>query len=63
MAVGYVYPAYECYKIVEKKRPDLEHLRFWCQYWLVLPSILRDVAVAGAKDQFVSVQLGFEGCN
>lgn len=33
MLLGYVYPAYECFKIVERKKPDLEHLRFWCQYW------------------------------
>ncbi|KAG0614484.1 hypothetical protein M758_6G180600 [Ceratodon purpureus] len=36
MALGYVYPAYECYKIVERKRPDVEHLRFWCQYWIII---------------------------
>jgi hypothetical protein len=33
MALGYAYPAYECFKIVERNRPDLEDLRFWCQYW------------------------------
>lgn len=33
MLLGYVYPAYECFKIVERKKPELEHLRFWCQYW------------------------------
>ncbi len=33
MALGYAYPAYECFKIVERNRPDLEELRFWCQYW------------------------------
>lgn len=36
MALGYVYPAYECYKIVERKSPDLEHLRFWCKYWMII---------------------------
>ena len=35
MALGYVYPAYECYKLVEMRHPDLEHLRFWCQYWYI----------------------------
>jgi hypothetical protein len=33
MALGYAYPAYECFKIVERNRPNLEELRFWCQYW------------------------------
>jgi len=36
MALGYVYPAYECYKIVETNRPDIEQLRFWCQYWIII---------------------------
>ncbi|CAK9195684.1 unnamed protein product [Sphagnum troendelagicum] len=36
MLLGYVYPAYECFKIVERKKPDLEHLRFWCQYWIII---------------------------
>lgn len=35
MALGYAYPAYECYKIVEKNKPEIEDLRFWCQYWWV----------------------------
>lgn len=33
MVFGYAYPAYECYKAVEKNRPEIEQLRFWCQYW------------------------------
>jgi receptor expression-enhancing protein 1/2/3/4 len=36
MALGYAYPAYECFKIVERNRPDLEELRFWCQYWIII---------------------------
>lgn len=36
MVLGYIYPAYECYKIVERKRPDPEYLRFWCQYWVII---------------------------
>jgi receptor expression-enhancing protein 1/2/3/4 len=36
MLLGYVYPAYECFKIVERKKPELEHLRFWCQYWIII---------------------------
>jgi hypothetical protein len=36
MAFGYAYPAYECYKTVEMNKPEIEHLRFWCQYWYVV---------------------------
>ncbi|KAL3702189.1 hypothetical protein R1sor_020211 [Riccia sorocarpa] len=36
MVLGYLYPAYECFKTVEKNRPDMEHLRFWCQYWMII---------------------------
>lgn len=37
MMLGYVYPAYECYKAVEMNKPEIEQLRFWCQYWSVSP--------------------------
>uniref|UniRef100_A0A2C9U0H0 HVA22-like protein n=1 Tax=Manihot esculenta TaxID=3983 RepID=A0A2C9U0H0_MANES len=36
MFFGYAYPAYECYKTVEKNKPEIEHLRFWCQYWILV---------------------------
>ncbi|CAK9178425.1 unnamed protein product [Ilex paraguariensis] len=36
MVFGYVYPAYECYKTVEMNKPDIEQLRFWCQYWILV---------------------------
>ncbi|KAM3758648.1 hypothetical protein ACB098_01G060900 [Castanea mollissima] len=36
MVFGYAYPAYECYKTVEKNRPEIENLRFWCQYWILV---------------------------
>lgn len=35
MVLGYAYPAYECYKSVELNKPDIEQLRFWCQYWYI----------------------------
>ncbi|KAK4434613.1 HVA22-like protein i [Sesamum alatum] len=34
LILGYAYPAYECYKSVELNKPDIEQLRFWCQYWI-----------------------------
>ncbi|BFG38516.1 hypothetical protein CerSpe_247900 [Prunus speciosa] len=36
MFLGYAYPAFECYKIVEKNRVEIEELRFWCQYWIIV---------------------------
>ncbi|KAI7747728.1 hypothetical protein M8C21_024744, partial [Ambrosia artemisiifolia] len=36
MVFGYAYPAYECFKCVEKNKPDIEQLRFWCQYWILV---------------------------
>jgi receptor expression-enhancing protein 1/2/3/4 len=35
LVLGYAYPAYDCYKTVELNRPEVEQLRFWCQYWSV----------------------------
>ncbi|XP_042513992.1 putative HVA22-like protein g [Macadamia integrifolia] len=36
MLFGYAYPAFECYKTVEKNRIEIEQLRFWCQYWIIV---------------------------
>ncbi|KAI3939158.1 hypothetical protein MKX01_002026 [Papaver californicum] len=36
MLVGYAYPAFECYKTVEKNKIEIEQLRFWCQYWIIV---------------------------
>ncbi|CAM8936590.1 unnamed protein product [Rhodiola kirilowii] len=36
MVLGYAYPAFECYKTVEKNKPGIEELRFWCQYWILV---------------------------
>ncbi|XP_041021781.1 putative HVA22-like protein g [Juglans microcarpa x Juglans regia] len=33
---GYAYPAYECYKTVEKNKLEIEQLLFWCQYWILV---------------------------
>jgi len=33
LILGYTYPAFECFKTVEKNKVDIEELRFWCQYW------------------------------
>lgn len=39
MVFGYAYPAYECFKTVEKNKPEIEQLRFWCQYWILVAAI------------------------
>ncbi|KAL6846706.1 hypothetical protein ACP4OV_024154 [Aristida adscensionis] len=36
LALGYVYPAYDCYKTLELNTPQIEQLRFWCTYWILL---------------------------
>ncbi|GJV66566.1 putative HVA22-like protein g [Tanacetum coccineum] len=33
MVFGYAYPGNDCFKSVEKNKPDIKELRFWCQYW------------------------------
>ncbi|TVU10172.1 hypothetical protein EJB05_43683 [Eragrostis curvula] len=38
--LGYAYPAYNCYKTLEQNAARMEHLRFWCQYWILL-AVLR----------------------
>ncbi|GAB2293871.1 hypothetical protein Dimus_028082 [Dionaea muscipula] len=45
MIFGYAYPAYECFKVVEKNKPEIEQLQFWCQYWIL-------VAVLTAFERF-----------
>ncbi|XWS56050.1 hypothetical protein CRYUN_Cryun09bG0053400 [Craigia yunnanensis] len=36
LILGYAYPAFECFKTVEKNRVEIEELRFWCQYWILV---------------------------
>ncbi|KAI3464852.1 hypothetical protein Pfo_021515 [Paulownia fortunei] len=36
---GYAYPAYECFKTVEMNKPDIDQLRFWCQYWILVAGL------------------------
>ncbi|RLM86585.1 hypothetical protein C2845_PM04G20980 [Panicum miliaceum] len=33
LVLCYAYPAYDCYKTLELSTPQMEQLRFWCQYW------------------------------
>ncbi|XP_078155095.1 putative HVA22-like protein g isoform X2 [Carex rostrata] len=37
---GYAYPAFECFKMVEKRPGHVEQLRFWCQYCFLFLGLL-----------------------
>ncbi|XP_047333430.1 putative HVA22-like protein g [Impatiens glandulifera] len=39
MVLGYAYPAFECFKTVEKNKVEIEELRFWCQYWILVAAL------------------------
>ncbi|KAJ8432058.1 hypothetical protein Cgig2_016337 [Carnegiea gigantea] len=39
MILGYAYPAFECFKTVERNKVDIEELRFWCQYWMIIAAL------------------------
>jgi len=39
LAFGYAYPAYECFKTVEKNKPNIEQLLFWCHYWIIVAMV------------------------
>ncbi|CAI9763788.1 unnamed protein product [Fraxinus pennsylvanica] len=39
LVLGYAYPAYECFKTVEMNKPEIEQLRFWCQYWILVAGL------------------------
>ncbi|CAK9180582.1 unnamed protein product [Ilex paraguariensis] len=36
LVLGYAYPAFECFKTVEKNKVEIEDLSFWCQYWIIV---------------------------
>ncbi|CAM0952642.1 unnamed protein product [Alopecurus aequalis] len=36
LALGYVYPAYSCYKTLKRHPPEMEQLLFSCQYWTLV---------------------------
>jgi len=58
MVFGYAYPAYECYKAVEKNKPEIEQLRFWCQYWYAFSMF--GSAVCKRENRFLVFQKLFQ---
>ncbi|KMZ66317.1 putative HVA22-like protein g [Zostera marina] len=51
LVFGYVYPALECFKTIERSRNDIHGLKFWCQYWVILALLS---AVEKVGDIFIS---------
>ncbi|CAA6663739.1 unnamed protein product [Spirodela intermedia] len=51
LLLGYAYPAFECFRTIEKDRPQIELFRFWCQYWIIIGLL---TAVEKFGDLFVS---------
>ncbi|KAK7392659.1 hypothetical protein VNO78_21103 [Psophocarpus tetragonolobus] len=52
LILGYAYPGFECYKTVEKNRVDIEELRFWCKYWII-------VALFTVLEKFTDIFVGW----
>jgi receptor expression-enhancing protein 1/2/3/4 len=55
--VGYLYPAYLCFKCIESKRPGAEDLRFWCKYWVIVALITVFENLLGALLPWVPMYL------
>lgn len=36
LILGYAFPAFECFKTIEKHGVGNAELRFWCQYWVIV---------------------------
>ncbi|XP_073154280.1 putative HVA22-like protein g [Henckelia pumila] len=36
LVLGYAYPALQCFKSMEKNKVEIQELRFWCQYWIIV---------------------------
>lgn len=51
LALGYIYPAYKCFKIIDSSKPKIEQLQIWCQYWIIIAVFTGFERVA---DTFVS---------
>ncbi|RDX67493.1 HVA22-like protein j, partial [Mucuna pruriens] len=52
LTLGYAYPGFECYKSVEKNRVDIDELRFWCKYWII-------VALFTVLERFPDIFIGW----
>ncbi|KAM0939778.1 hypothetical protein DsansV1_C19g0157021 [Dioscorea sansibarensis] len=42
LLLGYAYPAFECFKVVERNNGSgIQELRFWCKYWFPMYAELK----------------------
>lgn len=39
LVCAYLYPAYQCFKVVEKSKVDAAVLRHWCKYWIIIAAL------------------------
>ncbi|CAA3009759.1 putative HVA22-like protein g [Olea europaea var. sylvestris] len=51
LVLAYAYPAFECFKAVENNGVEVQELRFWCQYWIIIAML---TALERIADIFVS---------
>ncbi|KAL8036426.1 hypothetical protein ABFX02_12G157900 [Erythranthe guttata] len=51
LALGYAYPAFQCFKTLEKNKVGIQELRFWCQYWIIVAAL---TVVENFTDIFIS---------
>ncbi|CAL5327430.1 unnamed protein product [Camellia sinensis] len=47
LVLGYAYPAFECFKTMEKNKVEKAELQFWCQYWYEEARRRRSCVVSG----------------
>ncbi|KAH7680741.1 receptor expression-enhancing protein 1/2/3/4 [Dioscorea alata] len=49
LLLGYAYPAFECFKVVERNNGSgIQELRFWCKYWII-------VAIVTVLEKFTDI--------
>ncbi|KAH7299647.1 hypothetical protein KP509_24G022100 [Ceratopteris richardii] len=51
LTLGYLYPAYKCFKLIDGGKPKYEQLYLWCQHWVVIAVLTGCERIA---DMFVS---------
>ncbi|KAJ4766710.1 HVA22-like protein [Rhynchospora pubera] len=56
---GYAYPAFECFKMVEKRPGRVEQLRFWCQYWIIVAIVLVLESLLSWLPMYGEIKLAF----
>ncbi|CAN6465800.1 unnamed protein product [Victoria cruziana] len=60
LLLGYVYPAFECFKTVERSQREIEGLRFWCQYWIIVALLTAFEGVGSALVSWLPMYYEFK---